>query len=80
VQTFEKREDAHHPDVVYRSGPPNGTDLTPCCELAGNTGPRLLKAAENLAGFGQLPDEKAAWLAQSVKTARGRLNAYSGPW
>jgi hypothetical protein len=41
---------------------------------------RLLKAAENLAGFGQLPDEKAAWLAQSVKTARGRLNAYSGPW
>lgn len=28
IKSYRKR------DVVYRSGPPNGTDLTPCCKLA----------------------------------------------
>lgn len=39
------------PDVVYRSGPPNGTDLTPCCKLGpehGRTVIRLGRAIENL--------------------------------
>jgi predicted nuclease of predicted toxin-antitoxin system len=28
VKTFKKREDARHPDVVYRKGPSNGTGYT----------------------------------------------------
>lgn len=48
--------------VVYRSGPPNGTDLTPCCKLAGNTANRLLNAVDKLASFPKLPEQKRHWL------------------
>ena len=48
--------------VVYRSGPPNGTDLTPCCKLAKDTANRLLKAINNLSEYEDLPDQKRAWL------------------
>lgn len=52
--------------VVYRSGPPNGTDLTPCCKLAKDTANRLLKAARTLAAYDKLPDDKRAWLEASI--------------
>ncbi|MCP5421231.1 MAG: CRISPR-associated protein [Gammaproteobacteria bacterium] len=53
--------------VVYRSGPPNGTDLTPCCKLAGNTANRLLGAVANLAAFPELPERKRAWLSACLE-------------
>jgi CRISPR-associated protein Csh1 len=52
--------------VVYRSGPPNGTDLTSCCKLASNTPNRLLRAAKNLADCDGLVSEKRAWLGSSI--------------
>ncbi|WP_295584921.1 TM1802 family CRISPR-associated protein [uncultured Lamprocystis sp.] len=52
--------------VVYRSGPPNGTDFTPCCKLAGNTANRLAAAVQTLADHGGLPAEKRQWLVDSL--------------
>ena len=52
--------------VVYRSGPPNGTDFTPCCKLAGNTANRLAAAVEELAKDSRLPRDKRQWLADSL--------------
>jgi CRISPR-associated protein Csh1 len=52
--------------VVYRSGPPNGTDFTPCCKLAGNTGARLASAARELVAYAGLPGDKRQWLADSL--------------
>ncbi|MEZ5582068.1 MAG: TM1802 family CRISPR-associated protein [Candidatus Competibacteraceae bacterium] len=58
--------------VVYRSGPPNGTDLTPCCKLAGNTANRLLSAVEKLASFPNLPESKRIWLKACLEDFRSR--------
>jgi hypothetical protein len=52
--------------VVYRSGPPNGTDFTPCCKLAGNTANRLAAAVQTLADHAGLPAEKRQWLVDSL--------------
>jgi CRISPR-associated protein Csh1 len=52
--------------VVYRSGPPNGTDFTPCCKLAGNTANRLAGAVKELAGNSSLPGDKRQWLVDSL--------------
>jgi CRISPR-associated protein Csh1 len=49
-------------EVVYRSGPSNGTDLTPCCKLANNTAARLLRAIESLASSGAVSDAQRDWL------------------
>lgn len=51
--------------VVYRSGPPNGTDLTPCSKLAKeekNVLIRLGRALKDLSNFGGLTEEKKQWL------------------
>ncbi len=52
--------------VIYRSGPPMGTDYTPCCKLAKTTDNRLLKAAKNLLGSGELSPEEEQWLAITI--------------
>ncbi len=52
--------------VVYRSGPPNGTDFTPCCKLAGNTGSRLANAVKELADYPGLSGVQRQWLADSL--------------
>jgi hypothetical protein len=41
--------ESNRDDIIYRSGPSNGTDLTPCCKLATDTANRLLKAVGNSA-------------------------------
>jgi CRISPR-associated protein Csh1 len=58
--------------VVYRSGPPNGTDLTPCCKLAGSTANRLLSAVDRLASFSRLPEHKRKWLNACLDDFNGR--------
>jgi CRISPR-associated protein Csh1 len=52
--------------VIYRSGPPNGTDFTPCCKLAGNTANRLAAAVKALADAPGLPGDKRQWLVDSL--------------
>ena len=52
--------------VVYRSGPPNGVDFTPCCKLAGNTASRLANTVKALADYSELPGDKRQWLADSL--------------
>ncbi|MBK1695131.1 CRISPR-associated protein [Chromatium weissei] len=54
--------------VVYRSGPSNSTDFTPCCKLAGNTANRLASAVKALADTHELPAEKRQWLVNSLVT------------
>lgn len=53
-------------EVVYRSGPPNGTDVTPCCKLAGDTANRLLRAVQNLSEYKFLPADKKTWLETTI--------------
>ena len=52
--------------VIYRSGPPNGTDFTPCCKLAGNTGIRLANAVKALLDYSELPGNRRQWLTNSL--------------
>lgn len=52
--------------VVYRSGPPNGVDFTPCCKLAGNTASRIANTVKEFIGYKSLPGNKRQWLADSV--------------
>ena len=59
--------ESNHDDIIYRSGPSNGTDLTPCCKLATNTANRLLKAAKNLANYTHLPANKCEQLQASIQ-------------
>lgn len=54
--------------VIYRSGPSNGTDFTPCCKLAGNTANRLASAVKALAETSTLPAAKRQWLLDSLMT------------
>lgn len=56
-------------DVIYRSGPPNGTDLTLCCKLAKTTDKRIIRAARVLAEAQDLPSltpEQVAWLQATI--------------
>ena len=52
--------------VIYRSGPSNGTDFTPCCKLAKDTANRLSKAIKSLIDCPNLPNTKRQWLANSL--------------
>ncbi|MCK8603807.1 TM1802 family CRISPR-associated protein [Desulfoferrobacter suflitae] len=61
VEVLHNRE-----SVIYRSGPSNGTDYTPCCKLAKTTDNRLLKAAKNLLESGQLSPKEEQWLALAI--------------
>jgi hypothetical protein len=61
---IESYQDNDH--VVYRSGPPNGTDLTPCCKQAGNTNNRLGDAVRKLVTHSDLTADKNAWLTASL--------------
>ncbi|NVZ11576.1 CRISPR-associated protein [Allochromatium humboldtianum] len=54
--------------VLYRSGPPNGTDFTPCCKLAGNTANRLAGAVAVCAEAPEFSDEQRDWLSASLET------------
>ncbi len=63
VQTYNGNE-----AVVYRSGPPNGVDFTPCCKLAGNTSHRLAATTRALIDFNSLAKNQRQWLADSVAT------------
>lgn len=62
--------------VVYRSGPPNGTDFTPCCKLAGNTGIRLANAVKALADYPELSGDKRQWLANSLACFNSNRDAF----
>lgn len=59
--------------VVYRSGPPNGTDLTPCNKLAGSTAQRFLKGIEALAAYSGLSGTQQLWLAAVAESYRRHL-------
>ncbi|MDS4042472.1 MAG: TM1802 family CRISPR-associated protein [Candidatus Competibacter sp.] len=52
--------------VVYRSGPPRGTDLTPCCKLAGDTADRLCRAAQALVKRPNLTADQRSWLQRTI--------------
>ncbi len=53
-------------NVIYRSGPSNGTDYTPCCKLAKTTDKRLLKATKSLLESGELPPPEKQWLEATI--------------
>ncbi len=59
-------------DIVYRSGPSNGTDFTPCCKFASNTANRLLKAVKELAAYTELPENKKKSLDASIECFENR--------
>ncbi|MCC8993085.1 MAG: TM1802 family CRISPR-associated protein [Candidatus Contendobacter sp.] len=63
-------------NVIYRSGPPNGTDFTPCCKLAGNTGIRLANAVKALIDDRQLSGDKKQWLADSLTCFNSNRDAF----
>lgn len=52
--------------VVYRSGPPNGVDFTPCCKLAGNTAIRIANTVQEFISYDGLPGNKRQWLIDSL--------------
>jgi CRISPR-associated protein Csh1 len=54
--------------VIYRSGPPGGTDYTPCCKLAKTTNKRILKAAKNLSESNELSPREKQWLDNSIQS------------
>lgn len=60
------------PAVIYRSGPPNGTDFTPCCKLAGNTANRLHRTAKDLAECADLAPEQRSWLQRTFSNFQAR--------
>lgn len=61
--------------VVYRSGPSNGTDLTPCCKLATDTANRLGRAIEDSLKAPELSAEQRQWLELSLATFRAKQQA-----
>lgn len=61
--------------VVYRSGPSNGTDFTPCCRLAKDTPNRLRKAVKKLLTYRELPDDRKNWLEASLASYEANLDA-----
>ncbi len=62
--------------VVYRSGPSNGTNFTPCCKLAGNTANRLAATTEALLNnAAELDEAERAWLTASLETYRANQDA-----
>lgn len=61
--------------VFYRSGPPNGTDFTPCCKLAGNTANRLASTVEACAQAPELNSAQHQWLTSSLATFRANQEA-----
>lgn len=60
------------PNVVYRSGPPNGTDFTPCCKLAGNTAHRLCRTAKELVEHASLTADQCSWLHRTIAVFQDR--------
>jgi CRISPR-associated protein Csh1 len=61
VQVLHKRK-----GVIYRSGPSNGTDYTPCCKLAKTTDKRLSKAVKNLIASDELSSGEKQWLESTL--------------
>lgn len=70
VQVLHKRG-----DVIYRSGPSNGTDYTPCCKLAKTTDKRLLKAIKNLIFSDELSSPEKQWLQTTVDNYQKDMKA-----
>ncbi|EGV32625.1 CRISPR-associated protein TM1802 [Thiorhodococcus drewsii AZ1] len=58
--------------VLYRSGPPNGTDFTPCCKFSGpdsvKTLARLSRAVMQLAAAEEIDAQRRDWLAATLAT------------
>ncbi|WP_295542541.1 TM1802 family CRISPR-associated protein [uncultured Thiohalocapsa sp.] len=58
--------------VLYRSGPPNGTDFTPCCKFSGpdsaKTLARLSRAVAQLAAAAELDVSERDWLTATLTT------------
>jgi CRISPR-associated protein Csh1 len=62
--------------VVYRSGPPNGSDLTPCTKLAKSTRKRLLKAVQDFVNSTDtLSSAKRQWLQQTIDSYQDHADA-----
>jgi CRISPR-associated protein Csh1 len=57
--------------VLYRSGPPNGVDYTPCNKLANNTAKRFLNGAEKFYERGHIEADKKAWLRSAIASYKG---------
>ena len=58
--------------VFYRSGPPNGTDFTPCCKFSGpdsvKTLARLSRAVSQLVEADEVDAQQRDWLAATLAT------------
>ncbi len=54
--------------VIYRSGPSNGTDFTPCNKLAKSTANRLLKGVKAFSESSDLEASKRQWLQQTQQS------------
>ncbi len=63
IQTIQKTGQ----DVIYRSGPSNGTDLTPCCKLSTSTSERILRAAEALKNNFNGEEYQRIWLEKTIE-------------
>lgn len=60
-------EEGHHPEVVYRGGPPNGTNLVPCRKESGKdyVG-RLKRDVEVFLDKAALKETQQQWLKKTV--------------
>ncbi len=65
-----------HQGVIYRSGPSNGTDFTPCCKLASNTASRLASAVKAFVDYSKLPGNKRQWLADSLASFNANRDTF----
>jgi CRISPR-associated protein Csh1 len=63
IQTIQKTGK----EVIYRSGPSNGTDLTPCCKLSISTSERILRAAEALKNNFNGEEKDRLWLETTIE-------------
>ncbi|MEY3220313.1 MAG: hypothetical protein RIT27_1670 [Pseudomonadota bacterium] len=62
IQTIQKTGK----EVIYRSGPSNGTDLTPCCKLSTSTSERISRAAEALKNNFNGEEHQRTWLEKTI--------------
>ncbi len=61
--------------VVYRSGPSNGIDFTPCCKLASNTANRIAATVAMCTEAPELNARQREWLSATLANFRTHQDA-----